>query len=78
MQYLTMEIDLPSNVTKGESFYFTAIRKKLNFDYKMLGKNTMPALVVKPVLFQVIYDANATIHSTVGFRRHKLNAPNPW
>ena len=78
MQFLDLDIKLPDDVKERDVFYFIAIRKKLNFDYKMLGENTMPALVEKPVEFKVMYTKNPALHSVVGFRRHKINAPNPW
>ena len=78
MQALTMDIKLPKDVKLFDSFYFNAIRKKLNFDFALLGENTMPALVEKPVQFKVMYQPDPALHSFVGFRRHKINAPNPW
>lgn len=78
MQYLELGIQLPPDVKEGDVWYFKAIRKKLNFDYNMLGENEMPALVEKPVEFKVMYTKNPALHSVVGFRRHKINGPNPW
>ena len=78
MQYLELDINLPPGLNEGDVFYFKAKRKKLNFDYKYLGENTMPALVEKPVEFKVMYTENTMLHSVVGFRRHKINGPNPY